>query len=166
MVAVAILTVCVSLLSSTISSTVAHTAVRRERTLALVAAKNVLEDMHKADFGQLFALYNHEPADDPQGESTAPGPHFEVPGLTARAGDSDGFVGEIVFSTPAPPLLENAQDSRLGLPRDLDGDHVVDGEDHSTDYIVLPVSLRLEWASRAGDGVLELTTMFADLSKP
>ncbi|HJP03106.1 MAG TPA: prepilin-type N-terminal cleavage/methylation domain-containing protein [Planctomycetota bacterium] len=165
MIAVAIMTLCVSLLSRTISSTAVHTAAKREKAIAVEVAKNVLEDMHNVEFAEIFARYNADPSDDPEGSGTAPGPGIDVPMLTPQAGDADGFVGEVILPAEGAILLENVVVAELGLPRDLNGDALIDGEDHAQDYIVLPVSVRLQWTGRGGARTFELTTMFADLSK-
>lgn len=165
MVAVVVLTVCVSLLSNTIAATVAQGVANRERALAVEAAQNIAEDMRRADFGEIYALYNQDPSDDPHGEGTAPGAHFAVEGLTVRPGDQDGFVGRIIMPSVAAVLREDLEVPALGMPRDLDGDHVIDKADHSDDYIVLPVSIRIEWTGRIGQRQFELTTMFADFTR-
>jgi hypothetical protein len=163
MIAVAIMTLCVSLLSRTISSTAVHTAAKREKAIAVEAAKNVLEDMHNLPFGELFARYNADPTDDPGGPGTAEGPGIEVPLLTPRPDDGDGFVGEVILPASDAVLLENVTVKELGLPRDLNGDSQIDAVDHAGDYIVLPVTVRMEWTGRGGARTFELTTMFADL---
>ena len=35
----------------------------------------------------------------------------------------------------------------------------IDGADHSTDYAILPVTVRLEWRGSAGDSALDLHTV-------
>ena len=44
----------------------------------------------------------------------------------------------------------------LGMPRDLDGQGGIDAQDHSNDYCILPVTVRLEWRGAAGDSQLDL----------
>jgi hypothetical protein len=163
MIAIAIMTLCVSLLSRTISSAAVHTAAKRERAIAVEAAKNVLEDMHNVPFEEIFARYNADPTDDPDGPGTAQGSVIDVPLLTPRTDASGGFVGTVILPSEGALLLENSTVDVLGLPRDLNGDAQIDGEDHAADYIVLPVSVRLEWTGRGGARTFELTTMFANL---
>jgi hypothetical protein len=50
----------------------------------------------------------------------------------------------------------------MGMPRDLDGDTFVDGDDHAGDYQILPVRVRLEWQGKGGARVLEVRTMVTD----
>lgn len=164
MVAVVVMTVCISLLSNTIAATVAHTVAKRERALAVEAAQNVLEDMRQVAFSEIFARYNQDPDDDPDGRGTAPGANFAVEGLTRREEDPDGLAGCVILPADEPPLREDAEVELLGLPRDLNGDHRVDDADHSFDYIILPVRIHIEWKGRQGRRQFDLTTMFADLS--
>lgn len=166
MVALVVLTVSSYMLTSTIASTLSETAAKRERAAAADAARNVLESMRSQPIGQLFALYDHATSDDPAGPGTAPGPHFDVEGLEPAVDDPDGHVGEVLLPATGPPLVESAVSPSLGLPRDLDGDHAIDANDHSTNYLVLPVGVRVTWKSRAGKQTLVLYTLFSKLEKP
>ena len=56
-------------------------------------------------------------------------------------------------------------DPRLCMPRDLNGDKVIDGEDHSLDYMVLPVTVSVRWKGKGGVRTFELHTMLAQLEK-
>ena len=165
MIAVVILTVCCGMLTNTIVATVTHSQVKREQAVAVEAARGVIEDMHNGEFPFLFALYNADPTDDPAGEGTAPGKHFDVPGLDAAVDDLDGLVGEVILTAEAAPMLETTEWEELGLPRDLNGDLEIDDEDHSGDYLVLPVKVLLRWEGRAGIRQFEMSTMLADIRK-
>ena len=61
--------------------------------MAVDGAMNRIEQMHAVPFDDLYALFNQSGDDDPGGVGTAPGAHFDVPGLSARANDPDGKVG-------------------------------------------------------------------------
>lgn len=124
----------------------------REGALAAEAARELLETMQSEDFEDLFRRYNGEPGDDPLGAGTAPGQDFAVAGLDPQAGDADGFVGRIEFPVVAavPGVLrEDVVLPALGMPRDLDGENGVDAGDHSDDYRLLPVIVRITWRGRA-----------------
>jgi hypothetical protein len=166
-VAMTILTVCCGMLTSTISGTMAHNRTKRERQMAVEAARAVIEDMHNVDFYEVFRQYNHDPTDDgAEGEEgTAPGPYFEVEGLSPTSDDPDGFVGEIVMPATERPLLESIEHETLGFPRDLNGDMQIDELDHANDFIILPVQVRVEWQGVSGKCSLELNTMLADIRK-
>jgi type II secretory pathway pseudopilin PulG len=138
----------------------------RETTLATEAAWRVIESMRaQQNFNQVFSLYNTTTADDPGGIA-APGANFAVPGLRAVVGDPDGMPGEIVFPTTtvggAVQLREDFVNAKLGMPRDVNGDGVIDGNDHSADYQLLPVLVRVRWHGVAGNGLVELPTMISN----
>ncbi len=164
-VAIAVLTVCVYMLSQTVLATIAQAPAKRERAEAMEAVRSVIERMRNEDFADVFALYNADPSDDPGGPATAPGNLFAVPGFDLQPGDPDGFVGEIVLPADGPVLREDADVPELGLPRDLSGDGAVDEFDHALDHIVLPVLVRMEWQSRLGPRRIEVHTMFSDLEE-
>ncbi len=165
MVAITVLTVSVYMLTATISSAGDHRATKRETAAAAEAAKNILEEMRSIPFESVFRLYNEDPDDDPGGPGTGVGPHFAVEGLTALPNDLDGLTGRVRFASPGPQLREDSEDHDLGMPRDLNGDHVVDGNDHVSDAIVLPVIVSVEWTGRAGPRSFKLATMLAKIAK-
>lgn len=165
MVSIVVFTVCVSLLSNTVAATVVHTLAKREQALAMEAAQNVLEDMRRVPFQQVFVLYNADPRDDPGGAGSAPGPTFDVRGLRPVQEGPAGMVGRVILPAERRPLREDVDLPELGLPRDLNGDHLVDSADRSGDYVVLPVRVRVEWVGKQGRRHLELTTMLADVTR-
>lgn len=140
----------------------------QETAQATDAAREMLEILDGVeDFAQVFFLYNLDPDDDPAGPGTAPGAAFDVVGLRPAGDDPDQRVGEIHFPTAVGvggrlELAEDADEPSLGMPRDLDGDGLVDTDDHSTDYRLLPVTLRLRWTGANGERTLEVHTLLAD----
>jgi hypothetical protein len=60
-------------------------------------------------------------------------------------------------------LREDFVDANLGMPRDLNGDSIVDNKDHSEDYILLPVHIRIEWQGSNGRRWLDVYSMLTDL---
>jgi type II secretory pathway pseudopilin PulG len=165
MVAVVILTVSVAMLSSTITATMAHSDDKFERQLAVEAAMNMLERMRAEPFDELFARYNSFAGDDPGGAGTAPGTHFDVPGLDPWSDDADGLVGVVLVPGAGPTLIEQGVFQLHGLPRDLNGDLLVDDLDHADDYIILPVHVRVAWQGASGRRTFEMGTMLAHLEK-
>jgi hypothetical protein len=68
-------------------------------------------------------------------------------------------VGEIVFPLAAGELREDLDEPRMGMPRDLTGEGDIDNLDHSLDYRLLPVLVRLRWLGAGGHAKFELLTV-------
>jgi hypothetical protein len=125
----------------------------RETAVAAEVAHGVLEQLESFEqHSALFALHNAAPDDDPPGLAPLDGfvlNGFAVPRLGAIRGDLDGLVGEVIFPVDVATgeLREDLAIPELGLPRDLNGDALIDGNDHSGDYVLLPVLVRLRWES-------------------
>jgi len=131
-------------------------------TQAYLAAHEKLEELKALPARDVFALFNDDPSDDPDGPGTAPGPGFAVAGLDPAPGDADGLAGEVRL--PADPaeaslLIESNDLPEFGLPRDLDADGATDDEDHAGDYVLLPVRVRIEWGGPGGRRNLTLETV-------
>ena len=137
----------------------------RETVLAYHGAQSALESMRGVvDYQEIFVRFSADTADDPPDPTIpSPGHLFAVRGLDPRPGDLDGFVGEIFFPVVGTILREDVLDQDFGTPRDLTGDGVVDGVDHSLDYRMLPVRVRLEWTGKGGDRELEFVAVLADI---
>ena len=116
-----------------------------ESALAAEAARTTLELIRGQDVADVVALYNDDPTDDPGGLGTAPGPEFAVAGLAPVK--ADGMCGLIELPALEGAIREDVEDALLGLPRDLNGDGVVDDEEHSADWLILPVRVRVTWMS-------------------
>lgn len=144
-----------------------HTNVMvRESTLASQAARQRLETVQSVSLGSAFRMFNADPNDDFGAPGTSPGAGFAVPGLQALPGDPDGLPGEILFpvAAGAPGVLREDQgDDALGMPRDLDGDGAIDAADHSGDYGLLPVVVRVTWRGTKSNGRVELKTLLGNL---
>jgi len=169
-VTMVILLVALLIFSSTLSSVAEQRAINRESALAQEAARNMLESLRSENFAEVFARYNSDPADDPGGPGTAPGSRFAVANLDEAPDSPDGFEGEVVFPIVVDPvaglqLREDQVDRALGLPRDLSGDCVVDDQDHSTDYFVLPVRITVRWKGRTGTREYQLSTQLCQWRK-
>jgi type II secretory pathway pseudopilin PulG len=145
------------LLSSQMASNTSH-----EATIAKEAARSMLEVVQAAPFGQIYALYNSNPADDPGGV-VAPGASFAVNGLEAPEGDADGMCGLILFPEQGGALREDLVLPELfGSITDLNGDGNTDALDHAGDYRLLPVAVRVEWRSAGGSGRIEFKSVIGD----
>ena len=145
LVATTILAVALNMTASALINTGRVEPQQRETSAALDAARELYERMYAVDGDRLFALYNEDPADDPDGEGTAPGPNVAVAGLVPREGDADGFVGRVEFPTIDGQLREDFADRDLGMPRDLNFDGMIDDLDHSADARILPFRIVVEW---------------------
>jgi hypothetical protein len=126
----------------------------REAAIAEQAARSILAELRTVPFADIFATWSAAP-------------NVAVAGLNARPDDADGMVGEIRFPTELNALgvlelRENVDMPVLGMPRDLNGDGLPpDGADHSADYVILPVTVLLEWRGTAGDARLEFHTVLS-----
>lgn len=160
LIAVLVLVLALSAFIRSFAGTVQLGRSNRESALAMEGARRAIEGLYAADFSQVYALYNSNPADDPPG---APGPSFAVPSLAATAADVDGLVGEVRFPTTGNlaglKLREDVVDAALGMPRDLNSDGVIDGLDHAGDYTLLPVEVTVRWQGRGGAKDLSLKTL-------
>jgi hypothetical protein len=165
-----ILALAFGMLSSTLMANSRQRSVNRESAAAAEAARGVFEDMMNVDFEDVFATYNADPADDPGGAGTAPGDRFDVIGLSALEASPDGMEGQVVlpaltFLPDEWELREDFVDEDLGMPRDLNGDSIIDDLDHADDYLILPVRVELEWMGRFGPRRMSVSVILADVRK-
>ncbi|MFT5734724.1 MAG: hypothetical protein ACI8WY_003407 [Planctomycetota bacterium] len=123
----------------------------QETAVATEATRRVLEQLEAhPDPAAMFALHNASPDDDPVGLVPIAGAvlgAFVVDGLQPLAGIPDGAVGSIVFPVDSGTgiLREDLDLPELGMPRDLNSDGVIDSDDRSGDYQLLPVLVRVRW---------------------
>ena len=167
MISIVILSVATFILSSTVTATVTHSITKAEKTRAVEAAMNKIEEIRALPQEDIFALYNGVAKDDPYGPGSAPGSLFSVPGLDPRM-DPNGnpvSVGRVLLPGTDGILDETAVQPEFGLPRDLNGNLVIESGDVSDSYLVLPLIVRIEWNGRLGTRSFEMATMLADLAK-
>ncbi|HKE00131.1 MAG TPA: hypothetical protein VKE69_03915 [Planctomycetota bacterium] len=137
------------------------------REAAERAAEQMQASLAATDFQKVFASYDVESANDPCGPGTAPGGYFAVRGLAAPDGVAESQVGEVVFPTVGSALREDVTIPELGMPRDLNGDGTIDSLDHSRDYRILPVLVRVRWKSGdANESVAIPAVLKAHREKP
>ncbi len=158
-----VLTISMSMFTSVLASTARESKLKSETAFASDALRATVESMRAENFEEIYARYNSNPADDPSGPGTAPGSNFAVEGLTAAPSDVDGFVGEVDFPEREGKLREDVNDATLAMPRDLNGDGVIDSLDHHADYRILPVHLRVTWLSEGHVHHLDVYTNFVKL---
>ena len=163
LIAVVIMVVAMLGAVGTITQITILSEANRESTLAYQAARALVEEVQATPFEEVFQRYNNDPADDPDGAGTAEGMHFPVPGLNVQTADGDGFCGRVLLPVSAGTTLrENMVDDSFGLPRDLNGDGVVDGADHTDDKILLPIRIQVQWRGQSGDRTAEFSTVLGD----
>lgn len=161
LIVIGILVIAFLAMSQTLITSMKLTGTNRESACATDGLRNMMETLQGVqDFHSIFRLYNRDPSDD--GGAVAPGSNFAVAGLQAVPGDPDGFVGEIVFPTIGTQLREDLVDPALGMPRDLNGDGVIDSLDHALDYRILPVLLRIRWKGGSIERSMEIRTLLAN----
>lgn len=195
MVVMSVMLVAVSIFYQMVISTNRLRVLNHENAVAVEAARAVIEQLRNEDFADVWKLYNPDPSDDPGGAGSAPGHRFEVADLEPLDSALDGCVGEIVFpselveisggagagklvgslvggggvlgavSVSQWQLREDFVDDELGMPRDLDGDSVVDDANHARNYLILPVRIRLEWEGVFGPRTLDLYTMIGEFRR-
>lgn len=184
LIALSVLVVAASLFGQLLVSTTRLRRSNREAVLAAEAARVVIEEMRNCAFSEIYARYNRSPGDDPDGSGTAPGNRFAVDGLEPLASSPGGLQGLITFPEKQVTtggsmggklggagggsggtswqIREDTDDPGLGCPRDLNGNNVIDTANHSTDYLILPVRVQIEWNGIGGERRIEVVTQFAD----
>jgi hypothetical protein len=163
MIVISVLLVAFLAMSQSLVTSMRLTQINRESALATDGIHEVMEVLEGVEeFSQLYVLYNTIPDDDPGLEGSAPGSGFAVEGLAPVAEDPDGFVGEILFPTSGLELREDVVDEGMGMPRDLNGDGVIDALNHAGDYRILPVLVRLHWKGNGCERSMEVRTLIAD----
>lgn len=162
LIALAILALALGGYSRSVVAGMQTSAQHAETNRAMAAARRTIESLQGTPFREVYQRFNASAEDDLEG---SPGARFAVPGLRPLPGAIDGMVGEIVFPTlgedGALELREDVEDAQLGMPRDLNGDGLVDAADHSADYELLPVLVRVSWRGRNGPAQVELKTLLA-----
>lgn len=189
-VALSVLVVAASIFCQTLLSTARVRQLNHDNALAADAARVVLERMRNEPFLEIYKAYNEGPQDDPDGNGTGPGHLFDVPGLDPLPDAPQGKVGRITFPSMAVQvtqssgamgkkglggggtttvtewhLREDVVDEALGLPRDLNGNNVIDTADHAGDYLILPVRVRIEWKNGLGARRFDIVTQLGEFRK-
>lgn len=173
MIALVVIVLALTGFSQSIVSSMVAADADAEVRRATEGGRQALEQIKGANFRDIFALYNDDPGDDNTvldvAGLPAPGSNFDIPGLSPIDGDPDGAVGKItlpvvidVLSGEAQ-LREDVQFTALGLPRDLDGDGLIDGANHKGDYLILPVTVRVEWQGASGPSYVEFKTLLVGI---
>lgn len=154
-----ILALAVGALVGTMFSALRLDRVNESKAAANQALRGVLEDMKAMEFSEVYAAYNASKADDPD-----PGYDYKT-ALDLTSVLPVGTCGtaplaQVIFPEDSNGFLrEDLVDPALGMPRDLDGDGGTDGDDHSADYRILPVVVKLDWESPSGPQTIQVATV-------
>lgn len=173
MIALVVIVLALQGFSRSIVSTMVAADVDAEVRRATEGGRQAMEQVKGANFRDIFALYNDDPNDDDTvidiAGLPAPGSNFDIPGLTAIDGDPDGLVGKITLPvvidvmTGDAHLREDSNFTFMGLPRDLNGDGAIDDVNHIADYLILPVTVRVEWQGTGGPAYVEFKTLLSGI---
>jgi len=161
MVVFTIMTIALSMFSQTLTSASRLDPLSKEKSAAANAAQNIIETMRGYEFTTTFRNFNLSGTDDPGGVGTSPGKYFDVFGLDPIAPGQR--VGEIVFCDFEGVIREDTALPEFGLPRDLNGDGIVDRGVHTDDCIIIPFKVVVQWNSRFGARKFELYGVLAGL---
>lgn len=125
--------------------------------------------------GHLFDVSGLVPHDDaPQGKvGRVTFPSMAVQVTSGGGGGGGGKAGGMggggpvggTVTTTQWHLREDVTDENLGMPRDLNGNNVIDTANHSSDYLILPVRVRIEWKSGVGARRFDIVTQLGDFRK-
>ncbi|MCA9321660.1 MAG: hypothetical protein KDB53_13045 [Planctomycetes bacterium] len=147
---------------------------RIERT-SIKAAEELMEKIDGYAFDAIFASFNADPGDDPQGPGTAPGGAFLIDVLgngsyrfLSNPADGKGVVCNVTIKFPvnaAGRLDETAAGIGMGTDLDLDGDGVQTTTDAGATYDILPVSLTIDWQSPGSSGSTSFLRVLGRKSK-
>lgn len=123
-------------------------AAQRQR-IVMDETLGIYEELRGEDFETIFVRYNDSTTDDPAG-ANSPGNTRTLDESSRVLGDGSAIPATITLDFPTPTgnpglLREDQVDPSLGLPRDLNGDGVIDSSNHASDYVVLPVRINVSW---------------------
>lgn len=130
-----------------------------ETQAAAQRCRSMMEEIASTDVSEVPALYDHVTSNDPAGPGTAPGNSFFTSALSSNNSGSRGQI-ELPVNN-AGQVREDLDMPALGMPRDLNGDGVIDSANHSADFHILPVIVRLRWGGISGNREMRLMTILA-----
>jgi type II secretory pathway pseudopilin PulG len=158
-VALAILAIALGTLIGTVLYALRLEEANEETSAASQLMRTLLERIDAQPFGEIYAAYNRNPGDDPD-------PAVDALALLATD-DPLLMLGKkggpgITVSFPGDEgneLREDVLSPALGMPRDLNDDGAIDDQDHSGDYALLPITIRLVWDGASGPRTLEMSSL-------
>jgi type II secretory pathway pseudopilin PulG len=154
-----VLAIAVGALVGTMFTALRLDRVNESRAAANQALRALLEDIKAMEFSGIYAAYNTSTADDPDPQHDYK-TYLDLEGDLPAGSCGAAPVAKIYFPEDENGLLrEDLVDERMGLPRDLDGDGAIDGDDHSADYKILPVVVQLDWEDPSGPQSIQVATV-------
>ncbi|MFT4540763.1 MAG: prepilin-type N-terminal cleavage/methylation domain-containing protein [Planctomycetota bacterium] len=160
LIAITVFAVSIGAVGTTLVATTALSKTSNEISEAVESACSLLEQVRAEEFQDIFATYNDSGADDIDGVDTAPGSSFDVDGKSPWVGSVS--VGEVIFPGDGIELREDFVDRELGMPRDLNGDGVIDDLNHASDYTILPLRVRVRWSGKSGEIEKSMVSVLID----
>jgi len=143
--AMAMISVALLALMSTVISTMTLVEVNRQDSLAMNAARNKVAEMAAKPFDKLFSSFR--------------GHTFPVAGLQRGNGANPGRV---VFPQTGNQLSETVTDRNLLMPRDLNLDGDASDNNVSTEYELLPVKIVIDWDTVQGARTIEFNIVLTN----
>ena len=181
-VILALVVVAVATLSSA-SMTISGTNLNKANVAAADATdvmRQLVEELESHPFEEVYARFNADPTDDPEGAGTARGSQFVLEpnhrrallDASVAAGTGDvktaarhiAFDVEVFFPEDASGLLSEQVIAPLwgGTSWDIDGDGTAGTSgDRSADYKLLPVAVRLTWTDPDGIHALQVVRLLS-----
>ena len=154
LVAGAVLSTALLALLSVSAHSIKLDSVNRETAAASAIARMRFEEVRAVPLMNVFASYNADDLDDPGGLPAPPGSKFTHSGT----GEKMAVTGVYIFPVNNDgELREDLDMPELGMPRDLNGDGLIDDLDHRDDYVILPMTVRLTWRGATGEREFKLT---------
>jgi hypothetical protein len=111
--------------------------------------------------GNLFEVRDSRPAPTRHGLAG----RVVMPAARAGRGEAEANSWAAASAARGHPVAaaQDYEDKKLGLPRDLNGNNVIDTSNHSSDYLLLPVRIEIKWKGIAGPRSMEILTQLSDM---
>ena len=154
MIALVALTLSLQYFTQSFSSMARLEPAASDHATAVLATRDVLERVRGTPFVDVFAEFGPDATTGRPWNASA-----ADLGLTGAV--PEGLRTIVRLPTMGPLLREDIAAPRLGMPRDLNADGVIDALDHSGDYLVLPVRVISIWVETGLLRSYEITTLLA-----
>lgn len=164
-VSVAIVAIGILATIGSMTSSAQSTRTTSEFEIARRAVARRVELLKAAKFEDVVRCFDDDPGNDPLPAGSAPGKYFAVPDLAPPAGVDPAQMGWVELPlmdvAGAMQVREDLDLPQFGMPRDLSADGVVDANDHTDTYKLLPVGVHVVWKGVDGNSSLRTTLLLA-----